>query len=138
MGKRAILGKTIEMAEYIYFLVARAGLDSTQKKPISCLQFIRHHGGLNIELDKARWNAKGFKCFKEIQRKGTMVVTWPGIYHSEILTGYTLNEGLNFSTQSWFNEGPLNVACGFHHENGSSLSEVYHDVGELVRKARGN
>jgi hypothetical protein len=75
------------------------GLHHTEKMPISCPQFIRHHGLLNREqslpLTEAQWKAKGFKCFKWVQQKGTMIVTWPGVYHSGINTGYNLRARLD-------------------------------------------
>jgi hypothetical protein len=109
--------------------------------PISCPQFIRHRDLLNSEhslpLTEAQWKAKGFKCYKWVQRKGTMIVTWPGVYHSGINTGYNLNEAVNFGTRSWLNEGQLYKTCTCQHEDGSPASEMYLDVEEIVRKSEG-
>ena len=30
---------------------------------------------------------QGYKCFKYIQKKGDMIITWPGVYHSGINIG---------------------------------------------------
>jgi hypothetical protein len=121
-----------------------AGLKGTEKMPIHCPQFLTHQNLLNSEqslpLTDARWKSAGFKCFKWIQTKGTMIITWPGVYHSGINTGYNLNEAVNFGTQSWLNEGREYTGnrCQCEHEDGSPVSKIYLDVEEISKKVEGN
>jgi len=36
-----------------------------------------------------------------MQQKGDMIITFPGVYHSGINTGWKLNEAVNFGTRNW-------------------------------------
>ena len=67
--------------------------------PLSCPQLLRHQFCINIEqglpLDRDQWKQQGYGCFKYIQGKGDMIITWPGVYHSGINTGWNLNEAVN-------------------------------------------
>jgi hypothetical protein len=118
------------------------GLQGTENMPISCPQFLRHQGLLNSEqslpLTYARWKSTGFKCYKWVQRKGTMIITWPGVYYSGINTGYNLNEAVNFGTRSWLDEGRKYERCKCQKLDGSPVSEMSLDMEEIVRKVEGN
>ena len=43
-----------------------------------------------------------------------MIITWPGVYHSGINTGWNLSEAVNFGTRNWLEEGKKYTLCRVH------------------------
>ncbi|KAF8533440.1 JmjC domain, hydroxylase-domain-containing protein, partial [Trichophaea hybrida] len=76
--------------------------------PLRCQQFLRHQAVINAEqelsLDKKFCKEYHYKCYKYTHNKGDMIITWPGVYHSDIITGWNLNEAGNFGTSNWLKE----------------------------------
>ena len=72
---------------------------SAESMPLSCPQFLRYQFSINSEqalpLNRDHWMQQGYKYFKYIQKKGGMIITWPGVYYSGINTGWNLNEEVN-------------------------------------------
>ena len=96
-------------------LIDLLSFQSTESMPLSCPQFLRHQFCINSEqglpLNRDQWKQQGYKCFKYIQKKGDMIITWPGVYHSGINTGWNLNEAVNFGTKNWLEEGKKYMPC---------------------------
>jgi jumonji domain-containing protein 2 len=82
---------------------------------LNCPQFLRHQGCVIAEqglaLTASAWAKRGYRCFKFVQQKGDMIITYPGVYHSGINVGYNLNEAINFGTKQWVKEGMRYKGC---------------------------
>ena len=83
--------------------------------PLSCPQFLRHQFCINSEqglpLQRDEWKREGYKCFKYTQEKRDMIITWPGVYHSGINTGWNFSEAVNFGTRNWLEQGRRYQPC---------------------------
>jgi len=89
--------------------------EDSEDIPLSCHQFLRHQFCINSEqslpLQRDQWKQEGYKCFKYTQKKGDMIITWPGVYHLGINTGWNFNEAVNFETRNWLEEAMIYQPC---------------------------
>jgi hypothetical protein len=106
--------------------------------PVSCPQFLRHQSYINSEqglpLNQEDWKECGYKCYKFTQEKGDMIITWPGVYHSGINTGWNLNEAVNFAMRNWLEEGKKYRPCSCIMPDGSRDEAIKIDLLEIERK----
>ncbi|KAF8538945.1 JmjC domain, hydroxylase-domain-containing protein, partial [Trichophaea hybrida] len=88
---------------------------NTIKIPLSCPQFLRYQAVINakqgLPLEKKSWKEYQYKCYKYTQIKGDMIITWPGVYHSGINTGWNLNEAVNVGTNNWLKRAKKYKPC---------------------------
>ncbi|KAF8538775.1 hypothetical protein BDD12DRAFT_739841, partial [Trichophaea hybrida] len=83
--------------------------------PLSCPQFLDQQAVINAEqglsLTKKFWKEYQYKCFKYIQNKRNMIITWPGVYHSGINTQWNLIKAVNFGTSNSLKEANKYKPC---------------------------
>jgi hypothetical protein len=90
-------------------------VEDSEYLPLSCHWFLRHKFCINSEqslpLQRDQLKQEGYKCFKYTQKKGDMIITWPGVYDLGINIGWNLNEAVNFRTRNWLEEAKILQPC---------------------------
>jgi hypothetical protein len=62
-----------------------------------------------------------------------MIITFPGVYHSGINTGWNLNKAVNIGTWNWLEEAKRYELRTCLKSDGTEDSAIVLDIAEIVR-----
>lgn len=68
------------------------------------------------------WKVNGYRCYTVEQKKGDLVIVWPGAYHSGFNLGYNLAEAVSFAQYNWLNIGLAQPVCDPNCKIGPSFT----------------
>jgi len=61
-----------------------------------------------------------------------MIITFPGVYHSGINTGWNFNKAVNFGTRIWVEEAKRYELCTWLKSDGTEDSAIELDIAEIA------